>query len=52
MLDEGVYGTIGEIGDAENISRSYVSRILWLALLASDYRRGDARRADRSGYHA
>jgi hypothetical protein len=31
-----VYGTAGEIGDAENISKSYFSRILRLALLAPD----------------
>jgi hypothetical protein len=36
MLDEGVYTTVSDIGDAENISRSYVSRILRLALLAPD----------------
>ena len=35
MLD-GLYGTVSEIGDAENISKSYVSRILRLALLAPD----------------
>jgi hypothetical protein len=34
MLDEGVYMLVSEIGDAENISKSYVSRILRLALLA------------------
>jgi ParB-like chromosome segregation protein Spo0J len=34
MLDDGVYGTVSEIGDAENISKSYVSRMLRLALLA------------------
>jgi hypothetical protein len=34
MLDEGVYMTVSDIGDAENISKSYVSRILRLALLA------------------
>jgi hypothetical protein len=34
MLDEGVYGTVSEIADAENISKSYISRILRLALLA------------------
>ena len=28
MLDEGVYTAVSEIGDAENISKSYVSRIL------------------------
>jgi hypothetical protein len=36
MLDEGTYGSVSEIGDAENISKSYVSRILRLALLAPD----------------
>ena len=36
MLDEGVYTTVSEVGDAENISKSYVSRILRLALLAPD----------------
>lgn len=36
MLDEGAYATVSEIGDAENISRSYVSRILRLTLLAPD----------------
>jgi hypothetical protein len=36
MLDEGVYTTVSEIGDAENISKSCVSRILHLALLAPD----------------
>jgi hypothetical protein len=36
MLDQGLYTSISEIGDAENISKSYVSRILRLALLAPD----------------
>jgi hypothetical protein len=36
MLDESVYATVSEIGDAENISKCYVSRILRLALLAPD----------------
>jgi hypothetical protein len=36
MLDEGAYATVSEIGDAENISKSYVSRVLRLALLAPD----------------
>jgi hypothetical protein len=31
-----VYSSVSEIGDAENISKSYVSRILRLALLAPD----------------
>jgi hypothetical protein len=33
MLDEGVYTSVSEIGDAEKISKSYVSRILRLAML-------------------
>jgi hypothetical protein len=36
MLDDGVCATVSEVGDAENISKSYVSRILRLALLAPD----------------
>jgi hypothetical protein len=36
MLDEGVYASVSEIGDAENISKSYVSRILRLALMTPD----------------
>ena len=36
MLDEGIYTSVSEIGDAENISKSYVSRILRLALLAPE----------------
>ncbi len=36
MLDEGVYASVSDIGDAENISKSYVSRILRLAILAPD----------------
>ena len=32
----GVYASVSEIGDAENISKSYVSHILRLALLAPD----------------
>ena len=36
MLDEGLHTSVSEIGDAENISKSYVSRILRLALLAPD----------------
>jgi hypothetical protein len=36
MLDESVYALISDIGDTENISKSYVSRILRLALLAPD----------------
>ena len=36
MLDQGVYTTVSEIGDTQNISKSYVSRILRLARLAPD----------------
>jgi hypothetical protein len=36
MLDKGVYTSVSEIGNAENISKSYVSRIFRLALLAPD----------------
>jgi hypothetical protein len=36
MLDDGVYASVSDIGDGENISKSYVSRILRLALLAPD----------------
>ena len=36
MHDESVYAPVSEIGDAENISKSYLSRILRLALMASD----------------
>ena len=36
MLDEDIYTSVSEIGDAENISKSYVSRILRLALLAPE----------------
>jgi hypothetical protein len=31
-----VYASVSEIGDAENISKSYVSRIVRLALQAPD----------------
>jgi hypothetical protein len=36
MLDDGIYTTVSDIGNAENISKSYVSRMLRLALLAPD----------------
>jgi hypothetical protein len=36
MLDDGVYASVSETGDAEGNSKSYVSRILHLALLAPD----------------
>jgi hypothetical protein len=42
MLDEGVYATVSELGDAENISKSYVSRICgsrcWRRTLLSPFR--------------
>ena len=36
MLDEGVYATVSELGEAERIGKSYVSRIMRLAMLAPD----------------
>ena len=36
MLEGGEHGTLAEMADAERISRSYVSRILRLTLLAPD----------------
>jgi hypothetical protein len=36
MLEGGEYGTLAEMADAERISRSYVSRVLRLTLLAPD----------------
>jgi ParB-like chromosome segregation protein Spo0J len=36
VLEEGRFGTLAEMADAERISRSYVSRILRLTLLAPD----------------
>jgi len=36
LLDDGIYASVSDIGDAEKISKSYVSRILRLALLAPD----------------
>ena len=36
QLDEGAYGSVSDIGEAEGISKSYVSRILRLALLAPE----------------
>jgi hypothetical protein len=36
MLNEGVYTSVSDIGDAENISKCYVSCILRLTLLAPD----------------
>ena len=36
MLEDGQYGTLAELADAERISRSYVCRVLRLTLLAPD----------------
>jgi hypothetical protein len=36
MLERGRYCTLAELADAEKISRSYVSRVLRLTLLAPD----------------
>ena len=36
MLDESVYASVSVIGEAESISKSYVSRILRLVPLAPD----------------
>jgi hypothetical protein len=36
LLDAGVYSSMTEIAEAENINKSYVSGILRLALLAPD----------------
>ena len=36
LLDQGVYRSITDIAQAENLNKSYVSRILRLALLAPD----------------
>jgi hypothetical protein len=36
MLDAGIYASVTEISEAEKINKSYVSRILRLALLAPD----------------
>jgi hypothetical protein len=36
MLDDGIHASVSEIAVAEGISKSYISRILRLALLAPD----------------
>ena len=36
LLDECLFASVSEIAEAEHISKSYVSRILRLALLAPD----------------
>lgn len=51
LLEEGQFGTLAELADAERISRSYVCRVLRLTLLAPRHRRTDSRRAadERAG---
>jgi hypothetical protein len=49
LLDDGVYASVSDIGDAENISKSYVSGILRLAMLARDIVRRNPRGKDGSG---
>jgi hypothetical protein len=36
LLDDGVYTSVTEIAEAEGIGKSYVSRIMRLALMAPD----------------
>ena len=36
MLEKGQFGTLADLADAERISRSYVSRVVRLTLLAPD----------------
>ena len=36
LLEQGRFGTLADLADAERISRSYVCRVLRLALLAPD----------------
>ena len=36
MLDDGVCGTIKELAKREPVNRGYMSRVLWLTLLAPD----------------
>lgn len=36
LLEEGTYGSVTELADAETINKSYVSRVLRLSLLAPD----------------
>jgi hypothetical protein len=38
MLDEGVCTSVSELGDAEKISKSYISRILRLAFAGAGHR--------------
>jgi hypothetical protein len=53
LLDSGVYSSVTEIAQAEKISKSYVSRILRLALLAPDIVEGILGGwADRAKPHA
>jgi hypothetical protein len=47
LLDNGAYRSVSDIGDTENISRSHVSRILRLTLLAPDIVEGSLTRGGR-----
>jgi hypothetical protein len=49
MLDEGRYASVSEFGDADNISKSYVSRVLRMALLAPDIVEAILRRSTDQG---
>jgi hypothetical protein len=50
LLEEGRFGTLAELADAERISRSYICRVLRLTLLAADIVEHilDGRRAPQS----
>jgi hypothetical protein len=40
LLEEGMYGSAGEIAEAEKVTRSFVNRLLRLTLLAPDIQEG------------
>jgi hypothetical protein len=52
LLDRGVHASVSEIAEAERISKSYVSRLLRLALLAPDLVGAIPRRAPAEGAEA
>jgi hypothetical protein len=52
MLEHGEYGTLAELADAEGISRSYVSRVLRLTLLAPDIAERILDGGRRQGWHS
>ena len=49
MLEEGRHRSAVEIAEAENVTRSFVNRLLRLTLLSPDIVRGDPRRAAAKG---